>query len=325
MQECPICKHAESRPLLKWKSFTIYRCAHCGLIFADPMPSDAELMAFYQGFMFKAPTAEAIVTQTELRRVELARLFGWAGVNLRQKRFLDYGGGTGIVFHTVSELGLEAYYQDLDESAKAFTKTHFGLQPEQIIEDVTQTAQHFDYILADNVIEHVKDPIPFVQRLADKLAPGGQLVIKTPHGGNTEAFFIPAVTLRDYFRNALKYNSFFATLKAYFSRFWHCDPPRHLFSFTRKSFQCLMEQVEGARLEYEVDYYQIPPWTYSLSKQYFSKDKRLSLPVSVLVRIVLLPFVLGELLLIGVQQLLLKMRVLSPAGIILRVKRAKHV
>lgn len=323
MPNCPICQHTKVRSLLSWKRFTIHKCRHCRLIFTTPLPSEEELEEYYQGFLFKPPTPEEIAQRTAFRKADLLRFFGKHKKTITP-RFLDYGGGTGLSFNAARQLGWDAYYQDLDQEAQAFTIENFGLRPEKTIDHISSTDQRFDYILSDNVIEHVKDPVAFVSELVGGLSDGGLLAFKTPHAANSEVLLIPHISLRTYFKTALQYNGFFKVLKAYFHRFWHCFPPRHLYSFSKRSLIELVNRLEHQDFSYQIDYYQIRPFLYSFSKQYFSKDKRLKVWQSVLVRVLGFPFMLLELLMIGLKVLLLRIGALSPAGIILIIKKGKQ-
>ncbi len=325
MNNCPICAADNTEVLLKWKRFKINKCQNCRLIFTTPLPSDEELTAFYQGFMFKKPEDYEINRQLKIRRKELNRLFKLPEKNEENndKKFLDYGGGTGIVFKAASEIGLQAYYQDLDQQANAFTRENFGLTPEQTIHQLEQNQIQFDYILSDNVIEHVKDPLTFTDKLLEHLKPGGTLVIKTPQASNTENYFNPAISIKGYFAQALKYNGFATALKAYFKRFWTCDPPRHLYAFSPKSFNEMMKNSKHLDIDFEIDHYSTPWFHNTLTRQFFTRDKKLPLAKSIAIRLVLWPIIPIETILQSLQWLLLKMNLLSSSGLILKIKKHK--
>lgn len=323
MANCPICESEKTKSLLNWKKYTIQKCSNCQLIFSTPLPSNQELEDYYQGFMFNKPEDYEIKRQIEIRTKELKRLFNLpnGSKNLADKRFLDYGGGTGIVYKTASDIGLNCYYSDLDEQAKQFTKTHFGLPDDKIIEEITSSDLTFDYIFSDNVIEHIRDPYNYVKNLLNHLDDKGKLVIKTPHASNTESIFNPYISLKVYFRNATKYNSIPQSILAYFKRFWHCDPPRHIYSFSKNSLVSLMSKFEEEDYDYDISYYKIPWFSNTITKMFFSKDKNLKGLSSILVRLILFPAIPIEAVLQLLRQLLLKLQILTPGGIILTVNK----
>lgn len=323
MKTCTICESNATDKILDWKQFDIMKCKNCKLIFAHPLPSDEELAAYYQGFMFNKPEEYEITKTLEKKTKELKRLFDLVNMSTspRKKKLLDFGGGTGVAYKAATDLGLEAYYQDLDKEAEAFSKSVFGLSSEYIIEDIRESDMKFDYIISDNVIEHVQDPIGFVDVLVNQLEKGGTVVIKTPHAANTETFFNPFIALKRYFRSALKYNSLSKSISAYFKKFWHCDPPRHLYSFSETSLHSLVKKLKCQSLNHEVQYYKIPTFGNTLTRLFFTRDKHLTLIKSVVLRLIIWPIIPIETCLQILKFILLKLGMISPGGIILKITK----
>jgi len=318
---CNICKSNNIKKLINWENYTIQKCSNCKLIFAEPLPSDEELSSFYQGFLFKKPDETKIPNLIKNRKKELRKLFDFSDQIrfAKDTTFLDYGGGTGIVYKTASDLGMDSYYNDLDEQAKKFTQDRYGLTSDRIIEDITQSDTKFDYIFSDNVIEHVKDPQQFIMDLVKNLKKDGKLVIKTPLASNTELFFNPLITIKGYLFKAMKYNSLKKSITAYLIRFWHCDPPRHLYSFSKNSFENLMSNLGVENLEYNINYYHIPWFTNTFSKIFFTRNKNLVGFDSIFKKLLLLIIIPIETIFQVIKQLLLKLKILSPGGIILTI------
>lgn len=324
MSKCSICNSKEIQELLNWKKHKIIRCNNCRLIFTTPLPSDSELQAFYQGFMFQKPENYEIQKKTWKRKKELKKLFGFSDDNkeLSDKKFLDFGAGTGVVYKAARELGLESYYQDFDKQAEEFTMKNFGLTPEYIVDDIEKCDMKFDFIFSDNVIEHVKEPHTFIKNLLIRLEDGGTLVLKTPNASNSETFFNPIISLKGYLLQSLKYNSLLRAIRGYFKIFWHCDPPRHIYSFTEKSLEHLMTNLKHKTINYKISYYRTPWFSNTITKRFFSKDKKLTPMKSVAIRLIIWPTIPIETLLQSLKWLLLTLGILSPGGIILRINKA---
>lgn len=326
MKNCPICGAKEVKELLKWKNYSINTCHACKLIFSTPLPTDKELDEFYQDFMFKKPGNHEIQELTKKRKKELKKLFNFGNKteNLSNKKFLDYGGGTGIVYNAIVEMGFDAYYLDIDKEAIAFTVENFGLTYEKTIQDINTCNIKFDYIFSDNVIEHLKKPYDFIKVLLNKLEEGGTIVIKTPHASNTESLFNPMITVKGYFFTALKYNSLKIAVQAFFVRFWHCDPPRHLYSFSKNSLNHLMNKIKTENVYFEILYYKIPWFANTITQQFFTRDKRLKGFNSFLIRLVILPIIPLEIILQLIKNLFLQIGILTTGGIILRIKNRHY-
>jgi 2-polyprenyl-3-methyl-5-hydroxy-6-metoxy-1,4-benzoquinol methylase len=322
MKNCIICNSNEAKKILNWKEYSIHKCNHCQLIFTAPLPSDDTLLDFYQGFLFNKPDKIEIRKQIEKRKIELKKLFSLKS-DSHHKNFLDYGGGTGNAYQAACELDLKVYYHDLDEEAKAFVKEQHGLTKEFIINNINNSSIRFDYIFSDNVIEHLKNPIEYIQEMRGTLNDQGEILIKTPNGRNTESLLIPLITIKGYFLKSLKYNSLKDAIKSYFIRFWHCDPPRHLFAFSKKNLKIIALNAGFTENEIEISYYHIPFLEYSLTKVFFSFRKYNSIR-TYLLRILILPIVPLEFMSLVLQRILLKLKMLSPAGIILRLRKSVH-
>lgn len=277
--------------------------------------------------MYQKPEKNEIRKQIKKRKSELKRLFHLPDRSpaLLKKKFLDYGGGTGIVFNAVSEMGLDAYYHDIDREAMRFTVENFGLRRENIITALEECELKFDYIFSDNVIEHSKNPVDFVQVLLNHLEEGGTIIIKTPRGGNTESLFNPFIIIKEYLLRAMKYNAFTTSLRACLSRFWHCDPPRHLYSFSPNSLRHVMNQLKNSDLEFAISTYTLPWFANTVTKQFFKKDRRFKGMRSWWIRLVTFPVLPLEAILQMTKTLLLKIGTLTPGGLILRIQTASHL
>ena len=99
---------------------------------------------------------------------------------LERPKILDIGCGTGWFTGRLSSLG-PAVGMDLSATAIAKAKTQYpGVT--FIAGNVFETelpAGHFDLVVSQEVIAHVKDQVGLLNRIADALRPGGYLVITT--------------------------------------------------------------------------------------------------------------------------------------------------
>jgi len=318
MSLCNICGSNKSSLLLNAKEFSVLKCDWCSIIYANPIPDDEKLAKFYQGFLFRKPNRKKLRSNIEKKKKELISLFNLAENNNKGKKFLDYGAGTGVSYASSIALGFDSYYQDLDNQAKQYAIENLGLKKEQIIDTLNGKNKKFSYIITDNVIEHVPDPISFTKDLVNVLEVEGVLIIKTPNAMNSEVLLIPLIIIR-YVKLAIKSNGLMKGFKAFFSRYWHCDPPRHLYSFSKKSMQALIENLKIENISSEVFYYKLPAFDNTIIKEYFSPDKNKSLVKSIFLRIVLFPYIIVEFLLVALRMLLLKIGILSSGGIYLKI------
>jgi len=316
MNVCPICNSPDTFIILRNSRYSVCRCRSCKLLFGTPLPAEQELMEFYQGFMFAPPDLADIQRLKKDKKKELKRLFEFTEAD-KNKTLLDHGGGTGLSWISAKELGLDTYYLDPDQVATRFVKDHFGLGEEQIVHDLNRETRRFDFILSDNVVEHVTDPAGFVKHLYDKLAPGAKLVIKTPRAANGETLFNPVV-LALYFANIYKDTGVPGALKSLFvHRYWHCFPPRHIYSFSPESAVKLCEKAGIPARQVSFGSYSTRWFEYSVTRL-FLKPKKLSAGM-LLRKAFLLSLVPFELMVKPFQIILTNMGLISRAGLIIRI------
>jgi SAM-dependent methyltransferase len=316
--DCPVCSSPRTRAVVRWRSYHVYCCRSCHLRFALPLPTEKELAEFYQGFLFEKPRSENIERLARARVESLRRLFRLGDSGAPGRRFLDYGGGTGVDFNAAQRLGWEVWYHDIDQQAVDFVKETFGVADERILGSLESTDMTFDDILVDNVIEHVPDPVELINRLVSRLRPGGMLVFKTPNAGNTDAYFFPRVSIEGYLRNALRFNPPLRALLSYFRRSWHCDPPRHIWSFSPESMRSIMTTLGIEPGHYEIGFYSVPLFQYSLTRLFGSRVKGAR---SMVLRTLALPLVVVEVVSKLMQVFFRWVGLLSPGGLILTIRK----
>ena len=97
---------------------------------------------------------------------------------------LDVGCGAGLLTEPLRRLGADVTGVDaapeLIEAARSHAQAG-GLDIRYVAGGVEALSGQFDLVTAMEVIEHVADPAAFVRSLAERLAPGGLLILSTPN------------------------------------------------------------------------------------------------------------------------------------------------
>ncbi|MBK7538032.1 MAG: class I SAM-dependent methyltransferase [Myxococcales bacterium] len=143
------------------EEFEVWRCSACRSIHAAGAVSDAELAAYYQDYPFARGKRSRVTRYLHgrlWRRVARVGISGHAKV-------LDYGCGAGLLVADLCERGLDAAGYD------AYTP---AFQRPALLQ------QRYDVVLAQDVLEHVEDPLALLERLGALCRPGGVLAIGTP-------------------------------------------------------------------------------------------------------------------------------------------------
>ena len=97
---------------------------------------------------------------------------------------LDVGCGAGLLCEPLARLGATVTGVDAAPELIAAATTHAearGLAIDYRALGVEGLDGQFDLVTAMEVVEHVADPAAFVRSLAERLAPGGLLVMSTPN------------------------------------------------------------------------------------------------------------------------------------------------
>ncbi|WP_300973654.1 bifunctional 2-polyprenyl-6-hydroxyphenol methylase/3-demethylubiquinol 3-O-methyltransferase UbiG [Sphingomonas sp. LHG3406-1] len=97
---------------------------------------------------------------------------------------LDVGCGAGLLAEPLARMGAQVTGIDAAPELIEAARTHAGqtgLAIRYVAGEVASLPGKFDLVTALEVVEHVADPAAFVRQLADRLAPGGLLVMSTPN------------------------------------------------------------------------------------------------------------------------------------------------
>lgn len=107
-------------------------------------------------------------------------------------RFLEFGGGIGLVCEIVSGFGKMVTYADIPGKVSDFAAWRFrkyGIQADLLINDPQQPlklSSDYDIIFTDAVLEHVIDPYHTVNELTLHLNEGGLLVLLVDLSGYSD-------------------------------------------------------------------------------------------------------------------------------------------
>ena len=103
---------------------------------------------------------------------------------LEGKTALDVGCGAGLLAEPLARMGAAVTAIDAAPELIAAAKAHAagaGLAIDYRAGAVENLDGRFDLVTAMEVVEHVADPAAFVASLAERLAPGGLLILSTPN------------------------------------------------------------------------------------------------------------------------------------------------
>lgn len=225
---CPLCGHAESRPLFTVKDwafscsqaeFTLRRCAVCGCGYLSPRPAEDDMPRFYPPEFYwswegaSEPLAwEEIIRQ---RAKQLEAKAAWLA-DRPPGRLLDVGAQKGEFLWYMRQRGWQVEGVEIDPGVPNPARMTIRYGDFLVME---LEAGAYDVITFWAVLEHVYRPAAFIEKAAALLKPGGRLVLLVTNLHSIQAR-------------------------------WFCqdDYPRHLTIFTKPALQRLCAR-HGLRLK----------------------------------------------------------------------------
>jgi len=153
-------------------------------------------------------------------------------------RILEVGAGHGAYTALLRAAGFDATALDLSPWVAAFARERFGI-PYLVgpADEQELSPGSFDVVIANDVLEHLSDPVGTVRGWADLLTPDGLLVIQTPE-------FVPG---RSYATLGEEEDPFLEHMSR--------AGTEHLYLFSRPSLIQLVNDVGLGHVEFEEPVY----------------------------------------------------------------------
>lgn len=172
---------------LKAASYRVTLCQHCGFIYQNPILSESGMLVLYQDWIDQAQsldkkqTAGAQLYHQYAAQIQtLTQLFERRP---NQVRILDYGMGWGYWSRMAQAHGFDVVGLELSEQRREYAR-NMGIS---VVKNLPEESVHFDYIHANQVFEHLADPLHSLQELSQRLKPEGIVCIRVPDGRGVAA------------------------------------------------------------------------------------------------------------------------------------------
>lgn len=165
--------------------YPLRACPQCKLEWLDPQPDDATLAAIYSdGYFLGEQNDDAAERRSRMKRATGALYLDALAAVVQQPnaKLLEIGCGQGEVLVEARQRGFQVSGIEISAHAAAVANGRLGAHAVSVgsLENVPLPPEHFDAVLAADVIEHVRDPRGFVKRIRELLNPGGVVLLITP-------------------------------------------------------------------------------------------------------------------------------------------------
>ena len=189
-RECPCCGQLQRTGLhvqrfapiagrVTLNGYTVVSCDHCGMIFADGIPSQHELDEYYEHaskYAYAGSSGKESPSDAARLAATAAAIAGFCPD--RSARILDVGAATGRLLHELKQLGYEHVSgEDHAQECGPIAAQLYGVT---VRHPINGRSGEYDLITLVGVLEHVRDVRECIAWLAPHLTDGGQLYVEVP-------------------------------------------------------------------------------------------------------------------------------------------------
>lgn len=205
-KECLLCggtsvlKHKTCPGYQEPLTFEIYHCENCNTSFSLPRVTDSKYIydniynnaSIIPGYNRYWRYSKAIKGhKNPLNFLSNAEDTYW-GVNQalqlkvknkKSTKILEVGSGLGYLTYALNKAGFDALGLDISKMAVQLANDNYGnyYVCEDLFDFAKKENNYFDIVILTEVIEHVNEPIAFIEKLLELLKPGGYLILTTPN------------------------------------------------------------------------------------------------------------------------------------------------
>lgn len=206
--------------------FSLIKCKKCRLVFLNPRPTKEDIGKFYKSESYwgldlknkinkKSPSRERNKIYKPI--YELIK-------DTNKKRILDIGAGIGLFLSEYKKRGWDIEGIEYSLDAVNFAKRNYGinLKPGDFL-DIKSGENKYDYVVINNVLEHLHKPLETLMKANQILYENGKLIIAVPN--------IDSLGFKIFNKN------------------WYpLQPPIHLYYFSPETIGKMLKKA-GFRLE----------------------------------------------------------------------------
>lgn len=201
---------------------SLYRCGHCGFIFAAPGAEGGSPADYEETFAGETPhpTYQKVNGQYVVRNArKLGQLLDRLKRYRKTGRILDVGCSAAFFLKLAAERGWQCRGVDISEFGVRFSREELGIDVHLgTLEDAAFPDGHFDVVFSSHVLEHIADPLELLAEMRRVLRPGGAIVTVIP-------------------------TQFAAPSYRFCRKLFGDSPPRHVSYYSRSNFSRLLEKA----------------------------------------------------------------------------------
>jgi 2-polyprenyl-3-methyl-5-hydroxy-6-metoxy-1,4-benzoquinol methylase len=186
---CNVCDVDNAVGFFKENGFSVVKCQSCGLVYVNPQPID---------FLHGSKKTERdeysnyirdYITHQNGHRLHSKKILNEIEKIYPQKgKLLEIGCAAGFLLNTAREMGWQVEGIEPEESIARYAIEKFDLNVRNSSIEIEKFPEnHFDIIIALNVLSHLRDPKSVLKKIHSILKRNGVLVFQTGNKGAMRA------------------------------------------------------------------------------------------------------------------------------------------
>jgi len=186
---CPLCESNENEFISSYPGYflsckELLQCKNCELIFANKLPSKLELDKYYSTGLFYDKLSnpynpEFMNYSLKLSLSRLNLIFSKISFNEKLK-IIDIGAGNAQLGIALAEYYDSADYEAVEPDSAIRNK--YGNWVKNHYPDISDiNIADYDIAVMNQVLEHVQDPVSFIESIYSLLKPEGYVYIDVPY------------------------------------------------------------------------------------------------------------------------------------------------
>ncbi len=194
MRLCPLCDLLPVEVLYDNKqavleqvdlSYRVCYCKHCDFVYADgQLANNADLLtSYYKTYSkYDLPTSRNELSRLDIERAQLGAEFVANKIQPKGK-ILDVGASVGLFLNEIrKKTGLPVFGIDPSPKSGEISAQLFNIEVMNGTAESFEGYHEFELICLMAVLEHLISPREIVQKIADQMKVGAQLLIEIPSG-----------------------------------------------------------------------------------------------------------------------------------------------
>jgi len=172
---------------LQSASYRVVLCEECDFIYQDSILDEKGMQTLYEDWVDHEQSLQRKQTANSQRYRQYAgqvqALVGLLNQRPDQSRILDFGMGWGYWSRMAQAYGFDVVGFELSNQRREYAR-QMGIK---VIDTLPASVADFDCVYANQVFEHLPDPLQTLVDLCQQLKPGGIVCLRVPDGRGVAA------------------------------------------------------------------------------------------------------------------------------------------